>query len=460
MRRTVAAGATVIAIVVLSIVFSLGLLGCGSAGDDEGATSATSAQGNEATGEQKTLKIGSVVPLSQAQGIEVQKWMTLIVDRINEQGGWKIGDDTYKIEYTVYDGSYGDATKTRSAVEKAVLQDEVKLLVSNWGDVPQVTVTITEPNQVLALGLDTSSAELKPENKYFFNTSGIFFNAGMNLNLFDYYRELGATDHLTVGIDSEYTRMVTMSQNAAAAASGLKVIEPLYYSADTVDFGPLATKIMSLNPSFVNLGTSTGDNLVNLLTALHDAGYEGLISPGFMDEEMLEMMVAKYGKEWFEGMATAAMDPRDLQDDPEMIELFDAYTAKYGSFNADGVRWVTSWFFFEDAVNATGSVDPTVLADYLHKSTEPVMTLGGYSILVARPDLENYETVEAVIPDLVGVIRDGKLVVEKSVSLQDQYLASIKSYNLTSVYQGYWDKYGKPAFPEQSSLLDYSSLSN
>jgi hypothetical protein len=177
-----------------------------------------------------------------------------------------------------------------------------------------------------------------------------------------------------------------------------------------------------------------------------------------MDEATLDKMVAKFGKEWFEGMATTATDPRSVQKDPRMVDLIDRYTKEYGTFNADGLRWATSWFFFEDAVNATQSTDPDVLAAYLAKSTKAVMTLGGYAQLVARPDLGGDRTNEAVIHDFVGVIHDGKLAVEKAVSLKDQYLASIKSYNLLAAYQPYWDKYGKPQFPDEPSLLDYPDL--
>jgi hypothetical protein len=474
MRRSIA---FLVCIAGLIVALSLALASCGG---DTGATTSQGPAGSEttagstpqttgepatgttaaSTGSEKVLKIGSVDALNLAQGLEAQKWMNLFVKMINEQGGWKIGNDTYEVEYATYDSGYQDPTKTRSAVEKAVLQDGVQLLVSNFGDIPQVTATIAEPNKVLVLGLDVSGEVLKgAANKYFFNASGIFFNAGMNFTLFDYYKQKGATDHLTVAIDGEMTRMVVQTQNAAAAASGLKVLDPMFYTADTLDFGPLATKIMSVNPGFVNLGTTTGDNLVNLLTALHDAGYKGLISPGFMDEATLDNMVDKFGKEWFEGMATAATDPRSVQKDARMVELINRYTQEYGTFNSDGLRWVTPWFFFEDAVNATGSVDPTVLAEYLSKSTKPVMTLGGYSLLVARPELQNTNTVEAIIPDFLGVIRDGKLIVESAVSIKDQYLASIMSYNLLQPYEQYWNQAGKPQFPEEPSLLDYTDLS-
>jgi ABC-type branched-subunit amino acid transport system substrate-binding protein len=478
MKRNVAFVAFVLALVA---VLAVGLASCGGETEttqttgaattatpgstDVTPTTATPTTGGESTettaatpGEQKTLKIGGILALTMAQGIEVQKWMNLMAKTINEQGGWKIGNDTYTIEYTAYDCGYNDPNKTRSAVEKAVLQDGIKLLVANWGDTTQITGTITEPNKVLALGLDLTGDLLKPDVKYFFNASGIFFNAGMNFHLFAYYKEKGATDHLTVGLDNPMIKMVVQTQNAAAAASGLKVLDPLYYTQDTVDFGPLATKIMALNPTFVNVGTTVGDTLVNLLTALHDSGYKGLISPGFMDEVTLDKMAAKYGKEWFEGMATTGTDPRGVQDDPRMTALMESYTAEYGTFSADGIRWFTPWFFFEDAVNATQSVDPDVLAEYLAKSTKAVMGLCGYGQLVARPELQSDRTVEAVLPDLFGVIRDGKLVVEQRVPIKDQYLASIKSYNMLAAYQPYWEKNGKPQFPDEASMLDYADL--
>jgi ABC-type branched-subunit amino acid transport system substrate-binding protein len=475
MRRKIVSAVCVLSLIVALL---LALTSCGgtttttsqsptSSAPTGDTTSSTAVSSTETTaapsGEQKVLKIGSIVALSTPQGLEIQKWMDLFAKGINEQGGWKIGNDTYTVEYTAYDSGFADATKTRSATEKAVLQDGVKVLVCNMFNVEQVTGTVAEPNQVLTMGLDASTGAgmlTDGVNKYFFDAAGIFFGAGFYVNQFDYYKQLGATDYLVVGQDAQQARGIISGAVAAAAGAGLKPLEPLYYTGGTVDFGPLATKIISQNPTFVDLGPTSGDALVGLLTALHDAGYKGLIAPGFMDEGTLDKLVAKFGAEWFEGMKCKASDPRSVSEDPKMVALFDAYVEEYGEFKSDGCRWVSPWFFFVDAVNATQSVDSTVLVDYLSKSKTAVMTLQGYALLVARPDLKNLNTVQAVIPNLLGVIHDGKLVVEKAINIKDEYLATIKAYGMVPVYEQYWNEAGKPDFPAGTGLMDYSDLAN
>ena len=143
-----------------------------------------------------------------------------------------------------------------------------------------------------------------------------------------------------------------------------------------------------------------------------------------------------------------------------MVALFDSYVQEYGEFSSDGVRWMSPWFFFVDAVNATQSVDSTVLADYLSKSTTAGYDVEGHALLVARPDLKNLNTVEALVPNFIGTIRSGKLIVDMAVNLKDDYLATIKARHMTAVYEPYWAEAGKPQFPAGSSMLDYPDLAN
>jgi hypothetical protein len=44
------------------------------------------------------------------------------------------------------------------------------------------------------------------------------------------------------------------------------------------------------------------------------------------------------------------------------------------------------------------------------------------------------------------------------LTVQDQYLVTIKANNLVDVYQKYWDKYGKPTFPKEDSRFSWEDL--
>jgi hypothetical protein len=42
--------------------------------------------------------------------------------------------------------------------------------------------------------------------------------------------------------------------------------------------------------------------------------------------------------------------------------------------------------------------------------------------------------------------------------VKDTYLISIEAMGLGPVYKKYWQEYGRPAFPQQPSVFDYSDM--
>jgi hypothetical protein len=87
-----------------------------------------------------------------------------------------------------------------------------------------------------------------------------------------------------------------------------------------------------------------------------------------------------------------------------------------------------------------------------------VMTLDGYSQIFARPDVNNLRTIDCAPGHGIGMIKNGVMDFYRQVTVKDQYLVSIKAYNLIDVYQKYWDKYGKPTFPPEKSVFDFADL--
>ncbi len=95
---------------------------------------------------------------------------------------------------------------------------------------------------------------------------------------------------------------------------------------------------------------------------------------------------------------------------------------------------------------------------YLKNSKTAVKTFGDYSQLFARPDINNYKTIDVAAGLFVGAVKDGKLAPLKAVTVKDYYLVSIKAYGLVDVYEKYWAQYGRPVFPKQPSLFDFGDL--
>ena len=239
---------------------------------------------------------------------------------------------------------------------------------------------------------------------------------------------------------------------------GMQMMDPVFFAQDTTDYGPIATKIVSAKPDSVFMSYMAGDQVVNLLGALKDAGYVGKILPGELDNQTLENCIKRVGKEYMEGMQTGSYDPVGVETDPQIVKYIEAYKAKYGDWYSAGCFWVGPWFIFEDAVNATQSTDVDTLVAYLQDSKKGVKTLNGYSQLFARPDIQNFKTVDSAPGHYIGVVKDGKFVYSSTIACKDQYLSSILVYGLQDVYQKYWDEYGTPTFPDQPSRLEIEDL--
>ncbi len=406
----------------------------------------------------KELKIGTLVNVRSPEGVEIERWLNLFAKMYNEQGGWTIGGEKYQVKLTVYDCGYQDVSKTRTAAERAVLQDGVKFLLCGWGDVPAEVITITEPNKVLWMGVDMRNSTVDPKLNYVVRGQGIFFGIGLPYTIQRDAAAHGVKTDIIVGPDTDFGKKGTENWSTSAKLAGLKVLDNMFFNMSTTDFGPLATKIKSLNPDFIEIPYATGDQCTNILGAMKDSGYKGRIYPGNINPFILDNIVKKVGKQYTEGWECVYFDPRGIVKDPEMVAYMDRYVKEYGTWHPEGCFWVGSWFLFKDAVEKTQSADVDTIVAYLKNSKTGVRTFGDYSQLFARPDINNYKTIDVAAGMFVGTVKDGKLTPLKAVSVKDFYLVSIKAYGLVDAYEKYWAEYGRPTFPKQQSLFDFSDL--
>jgi branched-chain amino acid transport system substrate-binding protein len=405
---------------------------------------------------QKVLKIGCNTNFKTKEGIEIRKWHDLITKIVNAQGGWKIGNETYRLEI-ITDDNGGDATKVRATMEKQIFRDGVKILLDNFLSNEITSAQICEENKVLGLGEGFRAEGAKPDFNYYYRTSGIYFGRAFHYLIYRDYYKRGARTGLFITPEGEQARIQAEQYGAAMTLAGIKPLTPIFYVSDTVDFGPIATKIKSQKPDMVELGGAGGSQAIDIISSLSDVGWKGSISPSSVNKAQLESIVKKVGS-YFDGTELLYFDPRGIQKDPEMLKWLDLYTKEYGEFNESGCFWTGGWWILRDAVNNTKSVDVEVLKKYLDKMPRGVMTLTGYSQLFARPDLENYRTIDVAPGHGVGIIKNGKMEYFKQVTVKDQYLVSIKAYNLVDPYKKYWEKYGKPNFPPEKSEFDFADL--
>ena len=394
----------------------------------------------------KELKFGAVVPLSMEEGIEIQKWLNLFAKVYNEQGGWKIGNDYYKVTPIVYDlGS--QPGQSRAALERLVYQDKVKYIVNSWGDSAAETVSITEPNKVLTIGFGFTDESVDPKLQYYFRGLGIFFARAMQYVIYQDYYSKGVRTGVLLLEDNQANRYTALGWNNAMKLAGITPLDPIYFAGDIADYSLVVTKALPLKPDLIDLGNLSGAAVSNMMAALKNAGYAGKVMPGNMSPDILKDCLTRVGADYMEGRMQMYRDPRGYQKDPEMLKLMDRYVQEYGEFKTDGCFWMQEWFIFRDAINATQSTDVDVLKKYLENGPPASMTLVGYAQFFARPDVKNYRTIDTAPGHGVGIIKNGVVEYYKQVTVRDQYLVSIIVMGLEEAYKKYWDEYGFPKFP-------------
>jgi ABC-type branched-subunit amino acid transport system substrate-binding protein len=408
--------------------------------------------------QQKVLKIGCVTNFNTKEGVEIKKWHDLFAKVINAQGGWKIGKDTYKLEFLTYDNK-GDQPATRAALEKLIYQDKVNYIVDNFLASESLTSELCGQAKIICTGEGFQPDATKPTVEYYWRANGIYFARAFHYTVYSDYYKKGARVGLVVTPDQGEARdVLPNAYGDVMKLIGYKVLPPVFFPMDTVDFGPIATKIKASGADMIDLGGSGGQIAVSIITALYDIGWKGYISPSSVNENQLGNIVKKVGN-WFDGSECLFFDPRGIQKDPAMVKWLDEYVKEYKTFNESGTNWVRGFFILKDAIENTKSTDVATLKKYLDKHPHAVMSLCGYVQLLARPDMNNFRTVDATHSHPIGIIKNGKMEAYKIVSLRDQYLVSIKSNHLVDVYKKYWEKYGKPTFPKDDKpIFEYADL--
>ena len=303
---------------------------------------------------QNVLKIGSLVPLSAKEGVEIRKWHDLFTKMTNEKGGLTVGGKKYTVQFFTYDVGYQDSAKTLAAVQRAIHQDGVRYLIDNFGDVYNLTVVHADQNKVLYFGVGFGDETVGTKYQYFFRPFGGYFTAGTNYLIGLDFVKKGAKTGVVCTIDTEMGHVAAKQYGGADEMAGLKMLPPVFFGMDTVDYGPIATKIKSLNPDVVDFGVALGDQVVSLAGALKDAGWKGFIFPGAGINPTTFANIMKRVGSYFDGAEMLYTDPRGIPivaKDPEMKALMDRYMKEYGEFHTEGCIWLVGWFYLKDAMN-------------------------------------------------------------------------------------------------------------
>jgi branched-chain amino acid transport system substrate-binding protein len=382
----------------------------------------------------KVLKIGSTVSMKTKEGMQTKKWLELLSERLNTAGGLTVKGQRYNVQMIIYDDDLS-VDGGRAAAERLVYQDKVKYIICQFNSPPIVgALTVTQPNKVIQISDGMTEKTMEPQYGYYYRAPSMFWNNAQRAYFVEHYRKLGLPmTTVLINPDDVTGRGGAEKYLNTYKNLNVKVLDTLFYKRDTTDYTPFATKIKSLNPGFVDTGTTNaGAPTLLLAKALYEVGYKGgKIFNNMMDtwKEIIE----KVGPEAIEGAVGGIKDPRQYRTDKWVLELCDAYEKKYGVWETDAVNWIAGWFILTTAIKKADSLE----VEDLTKALNGLETnaLDARHRFAARPDKNNPRTCDAISETMPGVVKNGRYQIMKVLSIDETYALTIKSYGLQEVYK-------------------------
>ncbi len=215
---------------------------------------------------QDVITFGAALSLTgktATEGRLVKEGYDLYVKYINQKGGIKVGDKTYKVAIKYYDDQ-SDPSTSAKLFEKLILEDGIKLLLGPYSSGITLSASAVAEKYRVPMVVAHAAAPAVYDRgfKFLFGT----------LTSIDYYTAdmiklaAAATPRgQRVALFNENTLAFQQGIDAAAKqaqAAGLEVVYKEAYPSGTKDFAPVITAIKSKNPDVLIAGGYTGDMIV------------------------------------------------------------------------------------------------------------------------------------------------------------------------------------------------------
>jgi len=321
---------------------------------------------------QNPIKIGMSMPQTgplgaggQAALVALRMW----VEDVNAKGGL-LGR---KVEFIVYDDQTNPAN-TPGIYTKLLDVDKVDLLIAPYGTVPTAPIMpLVKQRGLLLMGNFSFQVNHTVKHDMWFNNSP-WNNAA---SWFDGYiatgQKLGGKTIAFLAADQEFAQNLANGAKELAKKAGLKTVYEQNYPPTTTDFSSLIRAIRQANADLVFVASYPNDSVAIIRSVneigigsnvkLFGGGMVGLqFTPNMVNLGSLLNGVINYNT-YVPGMKYPGID-----------EYFVRYQKRAAEAKVDPLGYyITPYNYaigqiYEQAINATKSLDHKKLADYIRKN--------------------------------------------------------------------------------------------
>jgi branched-chain amino acid transport system substrate-binding protein len=371
--------------------------------------------------EVKTIKIGLIAWSGWGFGLMFERWMNVIVETTNNEGGLLIGGDRYKIDLIVEESKM-QADVAKAAAERLVYQDKVKFILGD--ETLETWLPITEQNKVVVVGGAPTMGLYTPRYKYCYQGTTIQTqHVSIWGGWFAKYPDLKTIVSVAYDTSSGHAsggRIVSTAEHY-----GLKTLEAIYVPNTLLDYSTVATRIKALNPDAMSTAGIPADRMGLLFKALYQAGWKGKILLPFATTAMT--ITRACPQEALEGVIAGMLGTEfESPQEPLAKKIKDAYIAKYRTWDDPDTLFAQCWYVLVAGLEKAKSVDPEIVAATMNKGMT-YDSLNGTCMLVARPDLGVTRACDTIMAYTMKTIVNGKPNPIGKITI-DKAFAACKEY--------------------------------
>jgi len=375
--------------ILLALVLVVGLVPvlAVACAEEETTTTAAPSTATSAAGEVKELVIGGDAFLTgpaAAGGMACKRGWELATAKINDAGGLKIGNDTYKIKLVVEDDAMS-VDQAATAVQKMIQQDGAKFIMGPLVDAfKNVIYPICAEAGVMLANVDTcnASAKIKYEGNTDISPEKPLFarfhwaNDEMIPHLLDYLNEKypQAKKIAVCGVTEACTVALFDWLGQYLPSRGLERVGQLEQMApDTADYNPPVQRLLSAKPDAILVAVSTPTTWGFVTKAAREQGFKGpVMCATHLDVEFANTIAGGGNTDMFgAGVCLSDLEalPQEMKDAhaeyqakgyPAQDEIADVYLVGYNGL----------WVLLQ-AIEKAQSVDPKVVYEAYQKMTQP-----------------------------------------------------------------------------------------
>ncbi|MCF8482430.1 MAG: ABC transporter substrate-binding protein [Rhodospirillum sp.] len=355
----------------------------------------------------ETLTIGVIAPLTGGGapwGMAAAVGTRLAAEEANAQGGLDVGGEKVDVKIIAYDDKYM-ASEAVSAYNRLVKQDGVNYIVLVTSAATMALRQNIEDDEVLALTASYTKKALDETTHHMFRlySTPSDYVPSLVSWLKDNIKERRV---VVVNPNDETGWDQTELSERVFLDNGFDALGHELFERSQVDFQPMLTKIIAMNPEIIEMGGTSPATAGLIVRQARELGYEGLFTK--MGGAGPRDIVEAAGKEASEGIINM------LYADPANAgyqKLAQAYTASEGhppneiivSFY-DGAKVLLA------AIEMAGTVDDTAAVAAAFSEVLPMPSVQGDELSLGGKAMYGVDA-QVMTVNYIGEIRDGEPVV-------------------------------------------------